>query len=113
MKQRESANPPQIRCHRFRAVVPRHQRRLDPFEQPALCRSARLLHDRRLGTSVPQLYRLLDPSTYDLFERASQPSDSALNDLVAAVYEVVPKAGEHGAAAAIILPRFARADARR
>ena len=31
-----------------------------------------------------------DPSTYSLFERASQLSDSALTDLVEAVYEVMP-----------------------
>jgi hypothetical protein len=33
-----------------------------------------------------------DPLTYNLFERASQLSDSALTDLVAAVYQAVPNA---------------------
>ena len=34
-----------------------------------------------------------DPSTYNLFERVSQLSDSALTDLVEAVYQIAPKAG--------------------
>jgi predicted nucleotidyltransferase len=36
-----------------------------------------------------------DPLTYNLFERASQLSDSALTDLVAAVYQVVPNASRN------------------
>jgi len=34
-----------------------------------------------------------DPSTYKLFESASQLSDGALTDLVAGVYQIEPKAG--------------------
>ena len=37
-----------------------------------------------------------DPSTYNLFESASQLSDSALADLVGAVYRVAPNAGRVG-----------------